>query len=179
MFKTPESEKQYNSQYAAGNYSTKGGKTLMQDLKSRVAYLQGLSAGLDIHSESKEGRLLSGIIEVLNDFAKTVNSLEKAHDRLEDYLETIDEDLYQLEDHIYDEDLAEKEYIGAEDYMEVECPGCGETVCFEADVLEDDDTVEITCPNCDEVVYISDERLEAADEPELLEIAKKNYEDDI
>ncbi len=151
----------------------------MENLKSRVAYLQGLSAGLDIHSESKEGRLLSGIIEVLNDFAKTVNHLEKAHDRLEDYLETIDEDLYHLEDHIYDEDLVENECNGAGDYMEVECPRCGETVCFESELMEDDDVVEITCPNCDEVVFISDERFEAADEPELLEGRRRDYEDDI
>lgn len=150
----------------------------MEDLNSRVAYLQGLSAGLDIHSDSKEGRLLSGIIEVLNDFAKTVNHLEKAHHRLEDYLETIDEDLYQLEDHIYDEDLVENEY-SAGDYMEVECPRCGETVCFEAELMEDDDVVEITCPSCDEVVFISDERFEAADEPELLEGRRRDYEDDI
>lgn len=149
----------------------------MEDLRAKVAYLQGLSAGLDIQGESKEGKLLNGIIDVLNQFADTVSHLGKAHDRLEDYLETIDEDLYHLEDQIYDDELEDGEYADTDDYMEAECPRCGEIVCFDTDVLDDDDVVEITCPNCDEVVFVTDERFEAADEPELFEGRRMDDDD--
>lgn len=135
----------------------------MNDLKTRVAYLQGLSAGLDLNADSKEGKLLKGIIEVLDDFADSVGNLEDAQEQLEDYLDTIDEDLYVLEDEIY-----ENACDCDEEYIEVDCPGCGETVCFEADIVEDDDIVEVTCPNCDEVVFINDDTHQAADEPEML-----------
>ncbi len=135
----------------------------MNDLKTRVAYLQGLSAGLDLSAESKEGKLLKGIIEVLDDFADSVGDLEEAQEQLEDYLDTIDEDLYVLEDEFY-----ENAEACGEEYIEVDCPGCGETVCFEADIVEDDDIVEVTCPNCDEVVFINDDTHQAADEPEML-----------
>ena len=39
--------------------------------------------------------------------------------------------------------------------IEVECPECGEVVCFYDELLDDDDvdTVEILCPKCDAVVY--------------------------
>ncbi|OAT79848.1 CD1247 N-terminal domain-containing protein [Desulfotomaculum copahuensis] len=137
----------------------------MEDLRSRVAYLQGLSAGMDLSPESKEGRLLGGIIDVLNDFADSFGRLEEAHGQLEDYLESIDEDLYTLEDEIYDQDDDQEQA----EYMEVKCPRCGETVCFDAGIVEDDDVIEVTCPNCDEVVFINDDRFEAADEPEMLE----------
>lgn len=148
----------------------------MNELKVRVAYLQGLSAGLDLETDSKEGKLFNGIIEVLGDFADTVGDLEEGQGQLEDYLETIDEDLYQLEDELYDKDADHCHDSG--DYIEVKCPGCGENVYFDAYVTEDEDVVEVTCPNCDEVVFVKDESFEFNDEPEALEgqVAGNNLE---
>lgn len=123
----------------------------MGELKAKVAYLQGLSAGLDLKQDSKEGRLLNGIIELLDEFAETVGGLEQGQEQLEDYIESIDEDLYHLEDNYYEDNTCEDEYL------EVDCPKCGETVCFDSDILEDDDVIEVTCPNCDEVVFVNDD----------------------
>lgn len=139
----------------------------MSDLKARVAYLQGLSAGLDLNAESKEGKILNGIIEVLDGFADSMVDLEESQEQLEDYLESIDEDLYHLEDEIYSEDAEDRECL--EGYLEVECPRCGETVFFNSDIVEDDDIVEVTCPNCDEVVFVNDEGYREKVEPEVLE----------
>ncbi len=135
----------------------------MDCLKSKVAYLQGLADGIDLPVESKEGRLLNGIIDVLQDFADQLEGLEEAQEQLEDYVETVDEDLYALE-----EDLSECE-CDEEDYVEVDCPGCGETVMFHSNILEDDDIIEVTCPNCDEVVFVNDDNYASADEAEPLE----------
>lgn len=151
----------------------------MNDLRARVAYLQGLANGLDIPADSKEGRLLNGIIDVLTDFAEEVTELQEAQEQLEDYVETLDEDLYNLEDEIYEE---EEHCCGAGDiedydeYVEVDCPGCGETVMFESDILENEDTIEVTCPGCDEVVFINDDSYTSADEPEQM-IGKREKED--
>lgn len=147
----------------------------MRDLKARVAYLQGLSAGMNIETESKEGRILTNVIEVLDDFATTIKEMEEAHDQLENYLESIDEDLFHLEEDVYN-DEAEASEEG--EYLEVDCPRCGEVVCFESDVLEDEDTIEVTCPNCDEVVFVNDDTFQAADEPEPIE-GKRVTEDDL
>lgn len=135
----------------------------MNELKTKVAYLHGLSNGLDIGAESKEGKLLQGIIEVLDEFADSVGSLEETQEEMEDYLDSIDEDLFHLEDEIYeDEDDYDK-------FVEVECPGCEETVCFDAGILDDEDIVEVTCPNCNQVVFVNDDTHQSADEPEILE----------
>jgi predicted RNA-binding Zn-ribbon protein involved in translation (DUF1610 family) len=137
----------------------------MNELKSRVAYLQGLSSGLNLNQDTTEGKLFSGIINILGEIAENFDKLEKSHEELEDYLETVDEDLSSLEEEIYGKRKASAE----EDYVEVECPNCGETVCFDADILEDDAKVEIICPNCDEVVFVNDGNFTSADEPEELE----------
>ena len=147
----------------------------MRDLKARVAYLQGLSAGMNIETESKEGRILTNVIEVLDDFATTIKEMEEAHDQLENYLESIDEDLFHLEEDVYKDTEENSE---EDEYLEVDCPRCGEVVCFESDVLEDEDTIEVTCPNCDEVVFVNDDTFQAADEPEPLE-GKRVIEDDL
>lgn len=138
----------------------------MEDLKSRVAYLQGLSTGLDLDAESKESKLLNGIIEVLGDFADSMSDLEDSQEQLEDYLESIDEGLCQLEDEIYDGEGVD-DYTSAGDYHEVDCPGCGETVCFDRAVLEDDDVIEVTCPNCGEVVFVNEDSYLNGEEPEV------------
>jgi predicted nuclease with TOPRIM domain len=97
-----------------------------------VAYLQGLAAGLEMAAESKEGKLLSGIVDVLVEFANSVEELGDSQDSLEDYLESIDEDLYTLESRLNEvEDEDDCEHI-----LEVECPECG---CTEAMEIEDDD----------------------------------------
>lgn len=136
----------------------------MSDLKSKVAYLQGLSNGMELDLNTKEGKLLSGIISVLDDFAESVSELEDNQEQLEDYIETIDDDLYALESDLNDNEL--------EEYVEVDCPRCGETVLFEPGIIEDEDVIEVTCPNCDEVVFVNDDTFESADEPESMENKK-------
>lgn len=146
----------------------------MNELKSKVAYLQGLSTGMELDANTREGKLFQGIIEILDDFASTLGELEEDHDQLKDYVEDVDEDLLLLEDRFY------KIKDEGTEYTEVKCPRCGETVCFDPEVLEDDDVVEITCPNCDEVVFINESDYESADQPEIMEgRARLKGEDDI
>lgn len=118
------------------------------DMHKKVAYLQGLTEGLEVKGSSREGRILSGIVDLLGEMSNTIADLEE-------YVETIDEDLFNLEEEAYD--LSDGEDLDYEEYMEVECPRCHENVYFETDILEDEDVIEVTCPNCDEVVFVTDE----------------------
>ena len=144
----------------------------MSDLKSKVAYLQGLSTGLNLEGESKEGKIIQNIISVLEEFADSFSELENAQEQLEDYVETIDEDLYSLEADLNEED-------DMEDYVEVDCPRCGETVMFDSGIIEDDDIIEVTCPNCDEVVFVNDDSFESADEVEEITGQAVSMEEDL
>ncbi|ADG82579.1 CD1247 N-terminal domain-containing protein [Thermincola potens] len=138
----------------------------MTNLKKRVAYLQGLAEGMDIDDGSKEGRILAGIIDVLGEMAEQIEDIEAAQSDLEDYVESIDEDLYNLEGDMHGADI--------EEYMEVECPNCGQIVCFDAGIVDDEDLIEVTCPNCDEVVYVNDEEILDDTEDVVLEAGNDN-----
>ena len=130
----------------------------MRNLKEKVAYLHGLTQGLNVNQNSAEGKLLVNIIDVLDSFAEEVNNVNLAQMELEEYVESIDEDLTDLEEEVYEE-VMDEEYDDDmyddldDDMVEVACPHCHELVTFESDILDDDDAVEVTCPYCGDVVY--------------------------
>lgn len=129
----------------------------MANIKEKVAYLQGLTQGLNVSDASSEGKLILNIIDVLDDMAEEIENVNMVHEDLEDYVETIDEDLTDLEEEVYEE-------VFDDDYVEVDCPFCHETVAFEAELLDDDDAVEVTCPHCGEVVYDNVLEVDAMDD---------------
>ena len=122
----------------------------MRILKERVAYLQGLTEGLDVRDQSKEGRVINSIIGVLGEVVDSLDALWVEHQKLEDYTESIDEELSLIAGGDFD-GLRDEE-----DQIEVTCPRCNDVVCFSADIVEDDDVIEVTCPTCDEIVYVND-----------------------
>lgn len=119
----------------------------MADLREKVAYLEGLTKGMDLQADTAENKLLLKMIDVMGDMADTVDGLQNEHRELEDYVESIDEDLANVEESLYEED------DGDAGCVEMECPACHETVTFDADLLDADEAVEVTCPNCGGVVY--------------------------
>lgn len=123
----------------------------MKDLKQQVSYLQGLTEGLGISNETKEGKVIKQIIDVLEAMAMSIDDLKLQQCDMETYLESIDDDLNDLEEDYYDD--AEDDDT---DYVEVKCPSCNDIVCFDSDILEDEDLIEVTCPRCNEVVFIND-----------------------
>lgn len=131
------------------------------NIKQKISYLQGLTEGLEA-GDSKQGRVMAGIMEVLEDMADYIDELQDTQLDLEQYVEAIDEDLNDLEEDAYedivgseDED-ADYDEEGYEEFIEVECPKCHENIYFESDVLDDEDVIEVTCPTCDEVVFVND-----------------------
>ena len=134
----------------------------MGNLKEQVAYLQGLTKGLNLNESSAEGKLLLKIVDVLDNVAEEIQCMHFTQEDLETYMETIDEDLTDLEDEVYEDvndegDLDEvedyNEITDEDDFVEVACPVCHEEVTFEADILDDDDAIEVTCPYCNGIVY--------------------------
>lgn len=143
------------------------------ELKERIAYLQGLAEGLNLDDKTKEGKMFTAIIGILDEMAQAIEDLASDQDDLEQYIEAVDEDLGEIEDEVYGddedscdccEDDEEDEDFEEGSFVEVECPKCHDIVRFEASILEDEDVIEVTCPNCDEVVFVNDETLTMDDE---------------
>lgn len=120
----------------------------MEYITEKVAYLKGLCDGLGLDETTKEGKVLSKVVEVLEDITDALSGLKDAYNDLEDYVELIDEDLMEVEDDMYDLDLLEDD-----DFYEVECPNCGEDFITDFDEMEEYD-FEVECPNCGYLVEI-------------------------
>ena len=114
------------------------------NISEKVAYLKGLMEGLDIDLESKEGKLFSAIVDVLDEVALTVEELADEVDALDTVVAEIDEDLGDVENEVYGEDGCD--CCDCEDF-EAECPNCGEIVELDCEDLENGVVV---CPNCKE-----------------------------
>lgn len=70
----------------------------------KVAYLKGLAEGLGIEEDSKEGKLLKAVMDVLADLAVSVEDLEDYTAELTEQVDAIDEDLDALENDFYDDE---------------------------------------------------------------------------
>ena len=127
----------------------------MKHLYEEVAYLKGLAEGLDISEDTKEGKIIHKIVDVLESFADAIVELEEEQIELIEYVESIDEDLADIEDDIYEE--AEDDDDDDEfNYIEMECPSCNDFVEIDEDLLYDEG-VDIVCPNCQSIILSADE----------------------
>ena len=100
-------------------------------ISEKVAYLKGLADGLDLDQEtSKEGKLIAKIIDVLEDVGFAVEDLEVEVEALADGMESMAEDLSDVETVIFDEEDEDEN-------------GC----CGSCSALDDDDFFQIACPS--------------------------------
>ena len=127
----------------------------MSKLTDKISYLQGLAEGMKLNTEKDSNRLILEILDVLGDVGDAFEALAESHGELSEYVESIDEDLADLEADLYDdedEELAEDE---DEDFegglIEYECPHCGTVVQIDADDVDFDE--ESLCPECGKELF--------------------------
>ena len=114
-------------------------------ISEKVAYLKGLAEGLELDTEkSKEGKLISVMIGILEEMAMSIEDLEENDLDLGEEIDVLSDDLADVEAVVFDEDYDEDE---DEDFFEVECPNCEEPLFINDEVLAEG---MIECPNCQE-----------------------------
>ena len=152
-------------------------------ISEKSAYLKGLMDGLNLNTETNEGKMIAAIVDLLGDMAKRITDIEETTIAISDELDEIEEDLDAIEDFIMDEDDDFEDYeedeldwdededyddydddedyddegfdFGDEDSIiyEVKC-ACGEVINFDEEVLEQGSMI---CPNCGETLEFSTE----------------------
>jgi ribosomal protein S27E len=145
----------------------------MEDLNAKIGYLRGLADGLEISDDTKEGKVIGKIINLLDDIVSSVETIKDDYEELFSYVEAIDEDLTELEngflededDDEDDDDEDDDDYDEEDDdeydvSFTVECPECHQEVVIDEDILEDEESLEVLCPSCGRVVFINDEEWE-------------------
>ena len=122
-------------------------------ISEKVAYLKGLAEGLNLDTEkSKEGKLISVMIGIMEEMGMTLEDLEDNVDTIGEELDAISDDLADVEELVYDEDEDDID----EDFFEVECPTCGAEIDIDADILA---AGVVECPSCGDkfAIDLSDE----------------------
>lgn len=139
-----------------------------QDLIKKVSYIKGLADGIKLSEKSDEGKIISQLIDVIDDM---VEEIALINDDIDDVMDTVDElddclcvvaddveVLYDVlnedemcdydEDDLgdYDDDELDEDFEDDGELFELECPACGEDVMVDFDMLDDGET--IICPNC-------------------------------
>ena len=133
-------------------------------ISEKVAYLKGLAEGLNLDTEkSKEGKLISVMIGILEELAMSVEDLEENALNLGEEIDVLSDDLADVEEVVFDEDDDAEDYD--DDWFEVECPTCGAEIDIDESILEAG-TVE--CPSCGDTFAIDlcDEEEDGGEEQE-------------
>ena len=118
------------------------------DICEKIAYIKGLAEGLDLDTSTKEGKILTAIIDLLGDVTEEIVDIEDGCDELMEEIDAVDEDLAAVEDVLYDDDEEyddEDEDYDDDECYEITCPNCNDTIYLDEDMLAEDG---IVCPNC-------------------------------
>ena len=120
-------------------------------ISEKVAYLKGLAEGMELDTEkSKEGKLISVMIGILEEVGLSIEDLEENAIALGEEIDAISDDLADVEEIVFeedDEDEDDYDFDEDEDFFETECPTCGETLVIDCGVLEEG---VVQCPACKE-----------------------------
>ena len=112
-------------------------------ISEKVAHLKGLIEGMELDEGAKETKIFNAIVDILDDLAMDLSDTQDEQEIMSDYLDELDYDLGDVEEYLYGEEDEDEDFEDV-DFVEAECPDCGESFCFEADA----DPEDVVCPHC-------------------------------
>lgn len=123
------------------------------DICEKIAYIKGLAEGLELDTATKEGKILSAIIDLLGDITEEICDIEDACDDMSEQIDAVDEDLSTVEDIIYGDDDddcdcdcdCDCDDCCDDEIYEIECPACQDVIYLDEDMIDEGG---IECPNC-------------------------------
>ena len=153
-------------------------------LSEKSAYLKGLMDGLDLNKDTAEGKMISGIVDLLQEMTTSISDLEENAIAVSDELAEIEEDLDTIEEFLMDEDDDDdfdEDYDDDDDYgfadddgedfdyddevvYDVTCPTCGEKLQLDEETILGDP---IHCPKCNELLEFEFDEDDEADDDAL------------
>ena len=140
----------------------------MSKLTDKVSYLKGLADGMKLNMDKDANKLIMEILGALGEFAEEMQVMSDAHEELNEYVESIDDDLADLEDTLFGDEEEGDEDDGEEDeddaVITYACPECGHEIEFRADDV--DLSEDYLCPACGKPIFpeIEEEDEEGDDE---------------
>lgn len=136
----------------------------------KAAYLKGLTAGLGVEPESREGKLWGALCDLVSDMAHEIEDMQASQLDFADALDEIGEELSYLEELTCDLDMPEDMEDWDGEPCDGNCACCGDASCAfskgEEDDEEDDEELQydgvlydVICPKCGEEITFDEDTL--------------------
>lgn len=158
-------------------------------LTEKMSYLKGMFDGAEVDTTSKDGKLMSSMIEVMQEMVIYIEDLQGQVDELTELCDILDEDLGEVESDFYDfdeDELDDEDFdddfddefdddfdIDDDDLYEVVCPKCGDSILLDSGMLDEGS---MSCPNCGEELEFDLDDLDISDIEDLTEEASEENE---
>jgi len=155
-------------------------------LTEKIAYMKGLLDGMDLKGDTKEGKAILQMADVMEEMAVYIDDLQSQVDELTELCDLLDHDLGDVESDLYGDDDDEDEDEDDDDDDEDDDYPLGKVLSadYEDTAYEDDDDeydevqYVVNCPSCDETVNLSERQLEEGSMicPNCGELLEFNYD---
>ena len=134
----------------------------MSKLTDRISFLKGMAAGMKLNMDKDNNKLLLEMLNVMGEMAEEMAAMTEAHNDLNEYVESIDDDLAELEESLFGEETMDGEDIdgeddededefGEDDLIVYACPHCGTEIEFQANDVDFDE--DYLCPECHKPIF--------------------------
>lgn len=132
----------------------------MSKLTDRISYLKGMAAGMKLNMDKDSNKLMLEMLTVMGEMAEEMAAMTEAHNDLNEYVESIDDDLAELEESLFGEENMDGEDIDGEDDEDEDgendlivyaCPHCGTEIEFQANDVDFDE--DYLCPECHKPIF--------------------------
>ncbi len=124
---------------------------MAMDLNARAAYIRGLMTGLEFDASSPSGKVITAMMDLLEQMAAAVCEHDDALDEISEDVASLNEDMDEVVAVLSGSDLPQEAREGEDDaskdetLYEVTCPNCGRVTTVDEKTLMED---EIVCPTC-------------------------------
>ena len=134
----------------------------MSKLTDRISFLKGMAAGMKLNMDKDSNKLLLEMLTVMGEMAEEMAAMAEKHNDLNEYVESIDDDLAELEETLFgeedgeemDEDMIgeeDEEGLTEDDLILYACPHCGNELEFRASDVDFDE--DYLCPVCSKPIF--------------------------
>jgi len=135
----------------------------MHNLTERIAQLRNLSVNIGTKPDKAENKFMLELLYAMEEVVHRINELEAEISELDEYVESIDTDLSDMEEAFFsdDDDADDSGEEDLEEYsddmsfddeeLSFECPNCGCSLSIKAADIDFDKVP--TCPQCEKPFF--------------------------
>ena len=121
-----------------------------------------MAAGMKLNMDKDSNKLMLEMLTVMGEMAEEMAAMTEAHNDLNEYVESIDDDLADLEETLFgeedgeiDEEMAaeddDEDEFGEDDLIVYACPHCGHEIEFRAEDVDFEE--DYLCPACSRPIF--------------------------